>query len=145
MLQMVQAKAQAKYDNIGAMIWIGYTQVGSWWQWIDGSEPQNLNIPEAAVIKLVDGKWAAADKQTYFKFICSNSLGGYSTMTQIPTASPTMSSMFTLSSSTTTNAQETATSSSISTSQSSMTPRTSAVTSSIGSTTGGGFSTTYTS
>ncbi|PAV88341.1 hypothetical protein WR25_07582 isoform B [Diploscapter pachys] len=66
------------------MLSIGYNQVGGNWEWVDGSqngftnwapgESQNMGVPEAAVIRLVDGKWAAADKQAIFNYICSEPL-----------------------------------------------------------------------
>ncbi|PAV56860.1 hypothetical protein WR25_06780, partial [Diploscapter pachys] len=96
----IGTKAHTKYNNIGAMIWVGYTQVGSWWQWIDGSEPKNLGVPEAAVIRLVDGKWAAADKQAIFNYICSEPLGQTTkstSRTQAPTTTaqiPDINCMF---------------------------------------------------
>lgn len=43
-------------------------------------QPAQLGVPEAATIRLIDGRWMATDKNTRYYFICSQPLGGGSLM-----------------------------------------------------------------
>lgn len=38
-------------------------------------KPASLGVPEAATMRLYDGKWVANDKQSIFNYICSEPLG----------------------------------------------------------------------